>query len=374
MKDIQSKESMLKNLKNSISEDKKIRRKIYSNEKDLNNITIMPNNEIKPLNKRNPSSNQEIIQNNLNISLLTYDKKPIIENMYNNTTTNKKLITNNDIPCSQSFYTTYLNKNKPILDNSNFLRNSYTLNNLHKDKANDSSVIFHTQQDQSINSSNIINNINSNGRSSNGNIKESSTTKVPIDSEYLMKITNLEKKMDEMLSNPNLIKGDNLVSVNAKKFSVYKKIFDDYNSILQCENDISLSKKIASGYNSIVKTIFHQYSNVIEKLSTYGNISKKLADTNKLIEDKNNEILLLRSKLKESEKTKLKSNTLFVENNIQLKIKSIPKEVKYVDLIKNKNNNNDNNKNNKSDVQIALIENSEHNKLISGNILHNYRT
>ena len=171
-----------------------------------------------------------------------------------------------------------------------------------------------------------------------------------------------------------MIKGDNLVSVNAKKFSVSKKIFDDYNSILQCENDISLSKKIASGYNSIVKTIFHQYSNVIEKLSTYGNISKKLADTNKLIEDKNNEILLLRSKLKESEKTKLKSNTLFVENNIQLKIKSIPKEFKYVDLIKNKNNNNDNNKNNKSDVQIALIENSEHNKLISGNILHNYRT
>jgi hypothetical protein len=96
-----------------------------------------------------------------------------------------------------------------------------------------------------------------------------------------------------------------------------------------------------------------------------------LADTNKLIEDKNNEILLLRSKLKESEKTKLKSNTLFVENNIQLKIKSIPKEVKNIDLIKNTKNNN---KNNKSDVQIALIENSEHNKLISGNILHNYRT
>ena len=66
IKDMQNKENMLKNLKTAITEDKNIRKKFYSNEKDLNNITILPNNEMKQIHKRNPTSNQEIIQNNLN--------------------------------------------------------------------------------------------------------------------------------------------------------------------------------------------------------------------------------------------------------------------------------------------------------------------
>ena len=359
------KETMLKNLKSSISDDKKIRRKIYSNEKDLNNIIIMPNNEIKPINKRNTTSNQEIIQNNLNISLLTYEKKPTIQNMYNNTTTNKMITTTkNEIPSNQSLFSNYM-QNNPNLDNSILLRNSYTLNNLHKDKINDSSAIFQTQQDQSmLSASNMLNNIN--GRGSNG-IKDSSSKKIIFDTDNSMRILNLEKKLDEMQSNLTSSTED-IVSINAKKFTIYRKIFEEYNSLVLSHRDSSLSSKISNGYNEIMNTILHQYSKVFEKLSTYGNISRKLVNTNKILEDKNTEILHLRAKLNESEKSKQKQKPIIfsIENNIRLNIKSVPAKIhKNTETYLNTNATNSELNNS----YILPIENSVHNKLISGKII-----
>jgi hypothetical protein len=381
IKDMQNKENMLKNLKTAITEDKNIRKKFYSNEKDLNNITILPNNEIKQIHKRNPTSNQEIIQNNLNISLLTYENKPNIQNQYNNTTTHKMSGSiNNEIP-TQSFYTTYKN-NKPYIDNSNYLRNSHTLNNLHnKERINDSTVQLLTQQDQSVNSStNLFNNININAGSSSSLMKENLVKKVSYEKETYNRLQNLEKKLDDTLQGFDPSLTGELTSLT-KKFTIYKKCLEEYNHILYPNEGLSLTSKVSSGFNEIVKTILHQYSSVLEKLTSFGNISKKLVETNKIIEEKNNEILQLRAKLGESEKSKSKSKleVYTVENTTKFMIKpsqshkkvdnSQSNQPKPKESASSSNGNNNTNINNLNVSYVLPIETSEHNKIISGNFI-----
>ena len=114
--------------------------------------------------------------------------------------------------------------------------------------------------------------------------------------------------------------------------------------------------------------ISSQYTIVLEKLSTNCNSGKKLLESNKLIEGKNNEISRLRAKLNEFQKSKDKSkiNKLFVETTIKLNIFS---SVTVVCKIKNKDTiiNTNESKGNTSFVQ--PLENSEHNKMISGKII-----
>lgn len=381
IKDMHHKETMLKNLKTAITDDKNIRKKFYSNEKDLNNITILPNNEIKQIHKRNPTSNQEIIQNNLNISLLTYENKPNVQNLYNNTTTHKVSSSINNEGPTQSFYTTYKN-NKPYIDNSSFLRSSHTLNNLHnKEKINESTVQLLTQQDQSVNSStNLFNNININAGSSSSLIKENNMKKISYDKETYSKLQNLEKKLDETLQGFDSSLTGELTSLT-KKFTIYKKCLEEYNNIVYPNEGLSITSKVSNGFNEIVKIILHQYSSVLEKLTSFGNISKKLAETNKIIDEKNNEILQLRSRLNETDKSKSKQRfeLYSVDNTIKLFIKSnsLYKKIdnsnsnhsRQKESASSHNNGNINNITNNLNVSYILpIETSEHNKIISGKI------
>jgi hypothetical protein len=284
---------------------------------------------------------------------------------------------NNEIP-TQSFYTTYKN-NKPYIDNSNYLRNSHTLNNLHnKEKINDSTVQLLTQQDQSVNSStNLFNNININAGSSSSLMKENLVKKVSYEKETYNRLQNLEKKLDDTLQGFDPSLTGELTSLT-KKFTIYKKCLEEYNHILYPNEGLSLTSKVSSGFNEIVKTILHQYSSVLEKLTSFGNISKKLVETNKIIEEKNNEILQLRAKLSESEKSKSKSKleVYTVENTTKFLIKpsqshkkvdnSQSNQPKPKESASSSNGNNNTNTNNLNVSYVLPIETSEHNKIISG--------
>ena len=403
MQDLQSKENMLKNMKSSMSEDK-IRKKIFSNEKDLN-ITNIAKNEVKPIHKRNPTSNQDIIQNNLNISLLTYENRPRIQNIYNNTTTNKMHLTTNNTVISNnpSISGNFMNTQQNMNNSNVLLGNSYTLNNIYnRDKINDSSFLHQTHQDQTVNSSsNLFKDTSITYANSSNNILKDNNKIITLDKEYLLKIANLEKKFDEIHIFSSSTSNNNITIIAQKyrvslsyKFKAYKKIFDEYNNVSTSNESSGLTTKIANGYNDIVKNILNQYSSVLEKLTINNNDNKKLNEAN-------SEILRLRTKLNEVElkKTKPKQSNLAIENNIKFNIKSsanlavknnpinkinndinsiklssnIVENNNYINIPDNKNNNTNipNNVTNSNSVInksfILPIENSEHNKIISGN-------
>jgi len=203
-------------------------------------------------------------------------------------------------------------------------------------------------------------------------VNHNSSKKITLDKDTSVKLSNLEKKLEEMLANTSSNTGDP-IAVNAQKFTVYKKAFEEYNNICnQTEGNHTLANKIANGYNEIMKSILNQYSATLEKMTNYSGLSKKLAETNKILEDKNMEVIHLKAKLNEYEKAKNNKKTpnLVMENIHRISIKS---SVKIVEIQSQSNNIappvNQNNLTPSSSVlnnsYILPIEKSEHNKIIS---------
>jgi len=157
------------------------------------------------------------------------------------------------------------------------------------------------------------------------------------------------------------------VAINAQKIMIFKKAFEEYNNIMGKGEGSSFVQKISVGYNEIMKNVLSQYSNSLDKLS---NVNKKYHDTNKVLEERNLEILHLKAKLSELDKKGriTRANTLFSENVSSLDIKGslIKSECSstYFGTSKTPINNNviclDSN-----NSFLLPLEKSEHNKIIS---------
>jgi hypothetical protein len=309
------KEKLIKSLKSTISDEKSIKKKFIESHQshqshqshkseindhiNTNQSVNLYNSANSNIHKRNQSENTNFFQNNLNISLMNYENpvKSLYTNSYYNTPNN----------ANKSMNTSVNNLNSGL--NGSFIYNPY--NNVYNTdvtpkRSNNGTLILDTNPKiDTLENINIVENscgdmseftLNRNNNDFiqvvNNTVGNSQTHNGPsgfihnqqgilISSNFKNNVNSIELKMEEALailnkSNNSEIKDK--VSFSVKKYSLFKKSFEEYLKLINSEGEgYSLGKnmlnKILEGFNDTLQVVVNSYNKVNEKMSDYDSLS-----------------------------------------------------------------------------------------------------
>lgn len=326
------KEKLIKSLKSTISDEKSIKKKFIeshqshqSHKSEINDLITnnqstsifnshnSHNSANSNIHKRNQSENANFFQNNLNISLMNYENP--VKNLYTNSYYNTP---NNANKSMNSMNTSVNNLNSGL--NGSFIYNPYIGgNNYNTDatpkRSNNGTLILDTNPkidtleninivenscgdmgEFTLNRNNndflqVVNNTvgscqaNQGNQGNNGNSNSINCIQtlqgIMISNNFKSRVNSIELKMEEgsaILNKSNNSEIKDKVSFSVKKFSIFKKSFEEYLKLLNNENEgYSLGKnmlnKILDGFNDTLQVVVNSYNKVNEKISDYDSLS-----------------------------------------------------------------------------------------------------
>lgn len=311
------KEKLIKSLKSTISDEKSIKKKFIeshqshqSHKSEINDLITSNqstsifnshNSANSNIHKRNQSENTNFFQNNLNISLMNYENpvKNLYTNSYYNTPNNANKSMNTSVNNLNSglngsfIYNPYIGGNNYNTDATPKRSNNGTLildTNPKIDTLENINIVENSCGDMSeftLNRNNndflqVVNNTVGSSVANNGNSNCIQTVQgIIISNNFKSNVNSIELKMEEgsaILNKSNNSEIKDKVSFSVKKYSIFKKSFEEYLKLLNNENEgYSLGKnmlnKILDGFNDTLQVVVNSYNKVNEKISDYDSLS-----------------------------------------------------------------------------------------------------